>query len=197
MTVAAVAVLPPCAAPPASAVSPPPIDDTRLPMPAPPKPPQSTVQREMCAVPSLDPKADTSHPTGFDLQQVWRLTRGSGQRVAVLDTGVAPNPRLPHLSAGGDYVSAGDGTQDCDGHGTAVAGIIAATTAPTDDFSGVAPDATVATNGSHGEATNGSLAKVANGAHTEVANGSRAVGMKNGAHEEAMDGSGNVWVFHN
>src|ERR1700761_4220365 len=57
--------------------------------------------------------------------------------------GVAPNPRLPHLSAGGDYVSAGDGTQDCDGHGTAVAGIIAATTAPTDDFSGVAPDATI------------------------------------------------------
>jgi membrane-anchored mycosin MYCP len=143
MTVAAVAVLPPCAASPARAVSPPPIDDTRLPQPAPPKPPQPTVQREMCAVTSMDHRADTNEPFGFDLQQVWRMTRGSGQRVAVLDTGVAPNPRLAHLSAGGDYVSVGDGTQDCDGHGTAVAGIIAAATASTDDFRGVAPDATI------------------------------------------------------
>jgi membrane-anchored mycosin MYCP len=101
------------------------------------------VQREICAVPSTDHEAATGQLSGLDLQQVWTLTRGSGQRVAVLDTGVAPNPRLPHLSAGGDYVSAGDGTQDCDGHGTAVAGIIAAATAPADDFSGVAPDATV------------------------------------------------------
>ena len=85
------------------------------------------MQREICAITSLDRgRAPTSIHSGFDLQQVWRLTRGSGQRVAVLDTGVAPHPRLAHLSAGGDYVSIGDGTQDCDGHGTAVAGIIAA-----------------------------------------------------------------------
>ncbi|BBX48269.1 hypothetical protein GCM10009641_06860 [Mycobacterium cookii] len=39
----------------------------------------------------------------------------------------------------------GDGTQDCDGHGTAVAGIIAAATVPghADDFGGVAPDVQV------------------------------------------------------
>jgi membrane-anchored mycosin MYCP len=75
------------------------------------------------------------------LQQVWKLTRGLGQRVAVIDTGVAPHPRLPRLTAGGDYVSIGDGTQDCDGHGTVVAGIIAATEDPqhADEFSGVAP----------------------------------------------------------
>ena len=45
-----------------------------------------------------------------------------GQRVAVIDTGVAPHSRLPKTAAGGDYVFTGDGTQDCDGHGTAVAG---------------------------------------------------------------------------
>ena len=31
--------------------------------------------------------------TGLDLAQVWRLTRGAGQSVAVIDTGVAPHPR--------------------------------------------------------------------------------------------------------
>ena len=147
MVVALVAALPQCAASPAQAVSPPPIDNSRLPQPAPPSPPQPTVQRAICAVPSMTrdatPPNDATQLAGLDLQQVWRLTRGSGQRVAVIDTGVSTHPRLSRLMAGGDYVFTGDGTQDCDGHGTAVAGIIAATVDPnhTDDFSGVAPEA--------------------------------------------------------
>ena len=147
MVVALVAALPQCAASPARAVSPPPIDNSRLPQPAPPSPPQATVQREICAVPSMArdaiPPNDATQLVGLDLQQVWRLTRGSGQRVAVIDTGVSTHPRLSRLMAGGDYVFTGDGTQDCDGHGTAVAGIIAATADPnhTDDFIGIAPEA--------------------------------------------------------
>jgi membrane-anchored mycosin MYCP len=143
---AVVAALPQCAVPPAYAVSPPPIDSSRLPQPAPPSPPRPTVQREICAVPSVTrdagPPDATSQLSGLDLPQVWQLTRGSGQRVAVIDTGVSPHPRLPHTAAGGDYVFTGDGTQDCDGHGTAVAGIISAATDPhhNDTFSGVAPD---------------------------------------------------------
>ena len=146
-TAAVVAALPLCAATPAHAVSPPPIDNSRLPKPAPASPPQPTVQREICAVPSVtrdaDPSDSASQLSGLDLPQVWKLTRGSGQRVAVIDTGVSPHPRLPHTAAGGDYVFTGDGTQDCDGHGTAVAGIIAAAADPNhaDGFSGVAPDA--------------------------------------------------------
>jgi membrane-anchored mycosin MYCP len=147
MVVALVAATPHCAASPAQAVSPPPIDNSRLPQPAPPSPPQPTVQREICAVPSMTrdatPPNDATQLAGLDLQQVWRLTRGSGQRVAVIDTGVSTHPRLSRLMAGGDYVFTGDGTQDCDGHGTVVAGLIAATADPnhTDDFSGVAPEA--------------------------------------------------------
>ncbi|MGB3333947.1 MAG: type VII secretion-associated serine protease mycosin, partial [Mycobacterium sp.] len=81
---------------------------------------------------------------GLDLAAAWALTRGAGQRVAVIDTGVAAHRRLPGLIGGGDYVSTGDGTRDCDGHGTVVAGIIAAAPDPaTDRFSGVAPLATV------------------------------------------------------
>ncbi|MGA8328885.1 MAG: type VII secretion-associated serine protease mycosin, partial [Mycobacterium sp.] len=132
----------------AYAVSPPPIDQRRLPQPAPAHPSQPTVQREVCAVPSMTRDGNAAGKkqlSGLDLPQVWSLTRGSGQRVAVIDTGVSPHPRLPHASAGGDYVFTGDGTQDCDGHGTAVAGIIAAAADPdhNDDFNGVAPDVDV------------------------------------------------------
>lgn len=140
--------LPQCGAPPAQAISPPPIDDSQLPQPAPPAPPQPTTQREVCAVPSAATalgRSDTSTQLAdLDLPQVWQLTRGSGQRVAVIDTGVSPHPRMANLVAGGDYVFTGDGRQDCDGHGTAVAGIIAAQpNSKSDNFSGVAPDATV------------------------------------------------------
>lgn len=80
----------------------------------------------------------------LDLPRVWQLTRGAGQRVAVIDTGVSRHGRLPDVVPGGDYVFTGDGTQDCDAHGTLVAGIIsAAADSTTDSFSGVAPDVTL------------------------------------------------------
>jgi membrane-anchored mycosin MYCP len=135
-----------CATPVATAVSPPPVDQKWLPAAALPSPPVPTVQREMCAIATADPSG-TDVPAqlaDFDLPRIWQLTRGAGQRVAVIDTGVRRHPRLTDLVAGGDYVSTGDGTADCDAHGTLVAGIIAATAAPkTDKFSGVAPDVTV------------------------------------------------------
>ncbi|GFG73056.1 mycosin-4 [Mycobacterium botniense] len=138
----------PCLAPTAQAVSPPPVDDSRLPGPARPAPPEPTVQRELCAVLSADSGAgDRGAPSqlaGLALPQVWQLTRGSGQRVAIIDTGVSPHRQLPGLVGGGDYVFTGDGTQDCDGHGTVVAGIAAAAAdSESDSFSGVAPEATV------------------------------------------------------
>ncbi|CAJ1508508.1 type VII secretion-associated serine protease mycosin [[Mycobacterium] holstebronense] len=133
----------PCA-PPANAVEPPPVDHTRLPAPAPAAPAHPTVQREVCTVGTLAPGETPTQLDGLDLAAAWALTRGAGQRVAVIDTGVAPHRRLPGLIAGGDYVSTGDGTRDCDGHGTLVAGIIAAAPDPVSDrFSGVAPSATV------------------------------------------------------
>jgi membrane-anchored mycosin MYCP len=133
------------AAPTAAAVTPPATDQARLPPARPPAPPIPTEQTEPCLV---DARADTepTAPTNdVALESVWRLTRGAGQTVAVIDTGVSRHRLLPHLLPGGDYVSTGDGTQDCDGHGTIVAGIIGAAT---DDstgvtFGGIAPDATL------------------------------------------------------
>ncbi|CAJ1502806.1 type VII secretion-associated serine protease mycosin [[Mycobacterium] kokjensenii] len=130
--------------PPANAVAPPPVDRTRLPAATRPAPAAPTVQREVCTVPSRESGPPPTQLDGLDLPAVWALTRGAGQRVAVIDTGVAAHRRLPGLVGGGDYVAGGDGTQDCDGHGTLVAGIIAATPDPVADrFSGVAPQATV------------------------------------------------------
>ncbi len=81
----------------------------------------------------------------LNLEHAWRFSRGAGQLVAVIDTGVARHPRLPGLIAGGDYVSSGDGTEDCDAHGTLVAGLIAATEVDGQGFSGVAPEAQILT----------------------------------------------------
>jgi membrane-anchored mycosin MYCP len=74
----------------------------------------------------------------------WRFTRGAGQTVAVIDTGVSRHPRLAgRLVDGGDFVADDTGLRDCDGHGTLVAGIIAASSDPATGFVGVAPDARV------------------------------------------------------
>ncbi|MFJ4658197.1 type VII secretion-associated serine protease mycosin [Nocardia sp. NPDC088792] len=82
----------------------------------------------------------------LDLPQAWQFSRGAGELVAVIDTGVSPHPRLPGLIPGGDYVAAGgDGTEDCDAHGTLVAGLIAATQVDGQGFAGVAPDARIMT----------------------------------------------------
>lgn len=80
--------------------------------------------------------------TQLDFRSVWDLgKRGAGQRVAVIDTGVNPVPALAdRVAGGGDYVvQGGTGLRDCDGHGTVVAGIIAASPDATSGFAGVAP----------------------------------------------------------
>ncbi|MBB4686431.1 S8 family serine peptidase [Amycolatopsis jiangsuensis] len=75
---------------------------------------------------------------------------GGGQRVAVVDTGVTPHPWLQNrVESGGDYVGPTTngqppGLQDCDGHGTEVAGVIAGNPQdPKVGFIGVAPDANI------------------------------------------------------
>lgn len=96
------------------------------------------------------PGADEPGPDADDaahrmrLTDVHRLATGSGQLVAVIDTGVAPGPRWDdRLVGGGDYLTGGTGLDDCDGHGTAVAGILAAAPGGRDGggVTGMAPGA--------------------------------------------------------
>ncbi|MEK8072376.1 type VII secretion-associated serine protease mycosin [Rhodococcoides navarretei] len=121
------------------------IDPAQLPPPSPPGPLEPTEQKNACALPSeaVDAQEVPTAQETLDFASVWPITRGAGQLVAVIDTGVTSHPRLAGLTSGGDYVSAGDGLFDCDAHGTMVAGLIAAQTAPGSGFAGGAPDARV------------------------------------------------------
>ncbi|MCX5194014.1 type VII secretion-associated serine protease mycosin [Streptomyces sp. NBC_00249] len=82
------------------------------------------------------------------LDALWARTKGKGVRVAVIDTGVdRANPQLSAAldpGAGRDFVDpGGDGTRDPVGHGTKVAGIVAARPQEGTGFVGIAPEATI------------------------------------------------------
>ncbi|MGW5105709.1 type VII secretion-associated serine protease mycosin [Nocardia sp. NPDC004123] len=129
---------------------PPPIDAGLLPPSGPAVPPTETEHpaNSPCSSTQVGGGGPTIPPTQrtLDLPDAWQFSRGAGQLVAVIDTGVSPHPRLPGLIPGGDYVAAGgDGTEDCDAHGTIVAGLIAAAEVGGQGFAGVAPEARIMT----------------------------------------------------
>jgi membrane-anchored mycosin MYCP len=125
LTVGALAGLPP-----ASAISPPTIDPGAVPPDGPPGPPAPMKQNSYCTevgvLPGTDFRLQPKYMDMLNLQEAWAFTRGAGVKVAVIDTGVTPHPRFPHLIPGGDYAMAGDGLSDCDAHGTIVASMIGA-----------------------------------------------------------------------
>ncbi len=78
------------------------------------------------------------------IRQAQQYATGRDQRVAVIDSGVQPHPRLlGRLIDGGDYIANRGGLFDCDGHGTVVAGLIAAAPDASSRFVGVAPAAQI------------------------------------------------------
>ncbi len=116
--------------PPAYAISPPTIDPGAVPPDGPPGPPAPMKQNSYCTevgvLPGTDFRLQPKYMDMLNLQEAWQFGRGAGVKVAVIDTGVSPHPRFPHLIPGGDYVMGGDGLSDCDAHGTIVASMIGA-----------------------------------------------------------------------
>lgn len=109
-----------------------------------PKPGVEMEQKTYCATSVVLPDSQfQSIPANevFNVEKLHTYATGRGQRVAVIDSGVTPNVRLPDLHGAGDYIMGGDGLIDCDHHGTLIAGIVAARPATGDGFVGVAPDA--------------------------------------------------------
>ncbi len=122
---------------PAYAINPPGIDPAAVPPDSPPGPPapmkQSAYCTEVGVLPGTDFRVQPKYMDMLNLPEAWRFGRGGGVRIAVIDTGVTPHPRLPHLVPGGDYVMAGgDGLSDCDAHGTLVASMIGGAAAPSE-----------------------------------------------------------------
>jgi len=89
------------------------------------------------------------------LRRVWELSTGRGVTVSVVDSGVdARHPKLAGAVAppvdfraalgGGGFEQASGTGDDCENHGTPIAGIIAARAAGDERVLGIAPNATIA-----------------------------------------------------
>ena len=115
--------------PDAFAIEPPTVDPALVPPDGAPGPEQPMRQSNTCARTIAVAEPDVALPApGFAMLNVaraWQHSTGNGVSVAVIDTGVTPNRRLP-VVPGGDYIMGGDGLTDCDAHGTIVASVIAA-----------------------------------------------------------------------
>ena len=131
-----------------------------------------------CTFPS---KPYTGRPWALqrvNLDELWAQSTGKGVKVAVIDTGVdVKNPQLtkavdasagenllPTKNSKGEKIDRGNnqGTSDTVGHGTRVAGIIAARPAKGTGFVGLAPDATIIPikqNDAEGDGTAATLAQ--------------------------------------
>lgn len=82
----------------------------------------------------------------LDYQGMWQFSEGQGVTVAVIDSGVDDNPQFDGRVIVGPTLAraqAGPPDGDCVGHGTSVAGIIAAAPVKGVPFAGVAPEATI------------------------------------------------------
>lgn len=108
---------------------------------------------------------------------------GSGVTVAVIDTGVQithPDLALPGgFAAGTDLIAPGDGTNDQNGHGTHVAGILGARDQDVGGIGGV-PIVTIMPVRVLNASGSGSYAGVINGINYAVTNGADVISMSLG-----------------
>ncbi|MBB5069171.1 type VII secretion-associated serine protease mycosin [Saccharopolyspora gloriosae] len=124
-------------------------------------------------------------------ERAWELTRGQGVLVGVIDSGV--DASIPQLAGGvlvgHDVYSSGGGpaNTDCLGHGTFVAGIIAARQQPGVGFAGVAPDAQVLPIRDTQSTDGGSAHTMAEGIRTAVNSGVKVINISESTYYDDQE----------
>lgn len=119
-------------------------------------------------------------------ERAWAITRGQGVTVAVIDSGLttAGHPQLTgmRVRAGANVLAGANAsdTIDCNGHGTAVTGIIAAQPVAGVAFTGVAPEATIVPIKQSNTDEDGTVDGVTRGIRAAVAGGARIVNVSLG-----------------
>ncbi|WP_458113508.1 S8 family serine peptidase [Arthrobacter sp. R1-13] len=116
-----------------------------------------------------------------DAVEAWNVTTGAGIKVAVLDSGVAnDNPDItPKVNARANFTS-GETGDDNYGHGTHVAGIVAATYNNTQGVAGTCPGCSILDGKVLNDSGIGSTSALANGINWAVNNGAKVINMSLG-----------------
>jgi subtilisin family serine protease len=130
-----------------------------------------------------DPLRDEQYAlTTLHLPQAWTRTRGDGQVIAIVDTGVDPtHPDLvDHLEPGVDLVDGDDDPDDPNGHGTHVAGIAAASSGNQEGITGAAPAAHILPVRVLRPDGSGSARTIADGVDWAVRHGANVVNLSLG-----------------
>ena len=120
----------------------------------------------------------------------WSVSKGAGQVVAVIDTGVDfKHPDLKgRLLAGHDFVNDDSDATDTNGHGTLISGIIAASTGNGIGVASIAPQAKILPVRVLGSDGTGAASDVADGIHWALNHGATVINLSI-AQESGSDSS--------
>ncbi|MFC1444316.1 type VII secretion-associated serine protease mycosin [Streptacidiphilus sp. N1-10] len=146
-------------------------------------PPRTALASDgQCVFPSANIPGEPWSLQRVLLSQLWRYATGKGVTVAVIDTGVDnTNPQLRGaVVAGTSYLTGDKGTSFTDtvGHGTMVAGIIAARPAQGTGFVGLAKDATILSlRQNDGQGSGGDIENMAKAVDEAVAKGAGVINI--------------------
>ena len=123
-------------------------------------------------------------------EAAWRVGDGSGVTVAVIDSGVDLHHEdlAAQLVPGHDFVDGDDDPQDAYGHGTHVAGIVAAVAGNGKGIAGVAPGAEVMPIRVLDEHGSGSVENVVAGIRWATAHGAKVINLSLGEDTQALLG---------
>ncbi|MER6524743.1 S8 family serine peptidase [Streptomyces sp. NPDC001508] len=118
-------------------------------------------------------RAATWAQRSLSLPHAWQLSRGAGITVAVVDTGVSGTA----AALSGRVTAVGDAADDCVGHGTLLAGLVAAAQTDGTDVHGVAPGARILAVRGTDERGDATAERVADGIRAAVDNGAQVIAV--------------------